>query len=237
MDIEPRRYIGHYWERTDRIIHVIGKDVLKFHAFYWPGLLSSAGLRLPTELNGHGFLTVDGQKISKSLGNAVDPIPVIDRYVADALRYNLLAKVPARSDCDFSHTRLNEVYEKDRANTLGNLVSRLAALAVKANLSGIEWTEGSGRGVDIEDRRFNQALDRLWRQIQDINRDIESKRPWEYLQAGRADDLASKLKRRITDLLGISHRFWPFLPNTADEIRPRFTQGEIERGNPLFPRA
>ena len=91
----------------------------------WPALLASAGLPLPTSVVVHGFLSVDGEKISKSRGNAVSPFPVIDKYGADVLRYYLLRAIPAGADGDYSESRLEEVYQADLANGLGNLVRRL----------------------------------------------------------------------------------------------------------------
>ena len=226
-----------YWQNADRIIHVIGKDVLKFHALYWPAMLSSVGLRLPTDLHVHGFLTVNGQKISKSLGNAVDPFPIIERYGADALRYYLLRYVPSGEDSDFSHERFAEIYESDLANGLGNLVSRLEALAVRAGLGPVRLEELRQDAPEgLEDRRFHLTIDRLWNSVRKINRDIEFQRPWEYLQAGRLDLLGGIVTGWIQELLGFSERISPFLPETSAEIRSRFTGGDISHGAALFPR-
>lgn len=225
-----------YWSDADRIIHVIGKDVLKFHALYWPGMLAAAGLRPPTDLHVHGFLTVDGQKISKSSGNAIDPIAIIDRFGADALRYYLLRYVPTGADSDFAHAHFSEVYESDLANTLGNLVSRLEALAVKADIRRIDLQVDAQRSEGLEERRFHATIERLWNAIRSINRDIESNRPWEYLQEGRIEALRSDLTDWVGRLTVFAHQIAPFLPGTSREILKRFTSDQISRNEPLFPR-
>ena len=126
-----------WWNDDTKKIHVIGKNVWKFHAVYWPALLLSAGLPLPDELVIHGFLTIDGRKIGKSLGNAIAPDDFIQRYGADAVRYFLLRAVPQFGDSDFSADRFAAVYEADLANGLGNLVSRLFTLAARSGLEAV----------------------------------------------------------------------------------------------------
>lgn len=194
--------------------------------------------RAPTsDLHVHGFLTVDGQKISKSLGNAVDPLPVIERYGPDALRYYLLRHVSPTGDSDFSHSQFAEIYENDLANGLGNLVARLEALSVKAGLNRID---GELRDPvpppNFEGRRFNTAIEVQWNTVHEINRDIEVKRPWEYLAADRREELVGLLKRWILQLLQFARTITPILPATSAEIEKRFTSHNILRNNPLFPR-
>ncbi|MCK5413353.1 MAG: methionine--tRNA ligase [Candidatus Pacebacteria bacterium] len=117
-----------YWPAD---IHVIGKDILRFHAAIWPAMLLSAGLPLPKKLLVHGFITSDGQKISKSLGNIIDPFEVAEKYGVDALRYYLLKEIPSGGDGDFSFARFEEVYKSDLQNGLGNLTARTLTLAEK----------------------------------------------------------------------------------------------------------
>lgn len=121
-----------FWNEGTRKVHVIGKNVWKFHAVYWPALLLSAGLPLPDEIVVHGFLTVDGQKISKSLGNAIAASEYVQTYGQDAVRHYLLKAVPPFEDGDFSGQRLAELYTQDLANGIGNLLSRLTALGERA---------------------------------------------------------------------------------------------------------
>lgn len=132
-----------YWGSNSRIIHCLGKNVWKFHAVYWPALLLSAGLPLPNELVIHGFLTVNGQKIGKSLGNAIDPHVPIARYGVDAVRYYLLRYISPWDDGDFSEERLHLAYTQDLANNLGNLLSRLTTLCRRGNYQPVFPRQGS----------------------------------------------------------------------------------------------
>ncbi len=112
-------------------LHLIGKDILRFHAVYWPAMLMSAGLPLPGRVFGHGFLTKDGQKISKTLGNTIDPFELVERYGTDAIRYYLLKEIEFGRDGDFSETRFIDIVNADLANDLGNLLNRTLGMAHK----------------------------------------------------------------------------------------------------------
>ncbi len=118
----------HYWQNAGERWHVIGKDILRFHALYWPGILLSAGLPLPTSLRVHGLITSQGKKIGKSLGNAVDPFRLVARYGVDALRYYLLAHLHTSKDSDFREDLLRTAYGSELAGKLGNLLQRVCAL-------------------------------------------------------------------------------------------------------------
>ncbi|MCK4525214.1 MAG: methionine--tRNA ligase, partial [Candidatus Andersenbacteria bacterium] len=117
-----------YWPAD---IHVIGKDILRFHTAIWPAMLLSIGLPLPKKIFVHGFITSDGKKMSKSVGNVIDPFEVIDKYGVDALRYYLLKEIPSGGDGDFSYKRFEELYQADLANGIGNLTARIITLGVK----------------------------------------------------------------------------------------------------------
>ncbi len=162
-----------YWPAD---IHVIGKDILRFHAAIWPAMLFSAGLSLPKKLFVHGFITSDGQKISKSLGNVIDPIEVAEKYGVNALRYYLLKEIPSGGDGDFSFTRFEEVYKSDLQNGLGNLTSRALTLSEKyfdskvpnVNIEKTGQTETYFK--NNKNRIFNSAkseLKKIWELIED----------------------------------------------------------------------
>ncbi len=127
FDVDEEKY--NKWWPADT--HVIGKGIIKFHAVYWPAFLLSAGLKLPKTLFVHGYFTVEGQKMSKTIGNVIDPFELIKKYGVDVLRYYFLREIPSTADGDFSERRLAEIYNSDLANGLGNLVSRVAKLAEK----------------------------------------------------------------------------------------------------------
>ena len=227
-----------YWRQSEHRIHVVGKDILRFHAVYWPALLASAGLPLPTAVLAHGFLTVEGEKISKSGGNAVDPFPLIERYGADAIRYHLL-RLPTGADADFSRARLGEVYAADLANGLGNLVRRLETLCERAG-----WGSGEGSSPVAPEEvveatlkyQFQAALDDLWRRIANLNQGIERHRPWDLLKQGNLDAVRSLLSRWVGDLRSVAAGLRPLLPTAAERIEGSFSRQSVCRSELLFPR-
>jgi len=231
---------ANYWRQDARKIHILGKDVWKFHAVYWPAFLLSAGLPLPDEIVVHGFLTVNGRKISKSLGNAIDPRAAIATYGVDAVRYYLLRAVSPFEDGDFSYERLHHVYHADLANGLGNLVSRLCRLREKAGLGGL--TESSAPSAPVgyheawSEYCYEDALAALWDGVTRINRDIEYVRPWERLATPGDIVLREKLDEWFAALRVIAYWLQPFLPETGALIIELTGHGRSVHPPPLFPR-
>lgn len=237
-----------FWASDAEKIHVIGKGILRFHAIYWPAMLLSAGLPLPTQEFVHGYITVNEEKISKSLGNIIDPFEVVEKYGTDAGRYYLLKEIHPFKDGDFSYERFEEIYNSDLANGLGNLVQRVATLGEKAKLAGRAVkrekdvsAQAFARDVysHIEGFEFNQALELIWLYISTLDKWIERERPWE--KSGSA------LKKSVgkvvlgvesgASLLKIAHLLKPFLPDTAQKIEAIFTAQKISAPKtPLFPR-
>ncbi len=182
---------GRYWPVN---VHLIGKDILRFHAVYWPTFLMAAGLPLPEKVFAHGWWTVEGQKMSKSLQNVVEPNMLIDKYGVDAVRYFLLREVPFGLDGDFSHTALVQRINSDLANDVGNLLSRSTAMAVKyfdgvlpvpAELSETDQAlktkcEEMVASVDrlMEELAFSKALQAIWEVISAGNKYIDDSAPW-----------------------------------------------------------
>ena len=210
-----------WWNPETRKIHVIGRNVWKFHAVYWPALLLSAGLTLPDELVIHGFLTSDGRKISKSLGNAISPQDYIGRYGCDALRYFLLRGVPPFDDGDFSARRFTAVYQADLANGLGNLVSRLLTLAVKSGLEQVpevKWAVPIEFQLACDRYHFDEALSVLWGRIDALSQEIEQAKPWVALSEGKSVSARPQIVRWIQVLAGIARELHSFLPATSERI-------------------
>ena len=235
-DGEDWRY---YWSAGSRKIHCLGKNVWKFHAVYWPALLLSAGLPLPDRLLVHGFLTVDGQKIGKSLGNAVDPFTLIETYGADAVRYYLLRLAPW-DDGDYTDERLRLAYNADMANNLGNLVSRLTTLAQRG---GLRWHAPAGEPAAPagfheawQEYAFDRALGVLFEKLTVINQEIGLAEPWKALKAGDFIALHAQLTGWLNALFAVVYWLAPFLPDTSRKVRDLLTAEPLTTVPPLFPR-
>ena len=162
-------------------VQVIGKGIIRFHAIYWLAFLLSARLKLPKTLFVHGYFTVNGQKMSKTLGNVIDPVTLIAKYGADALRYYFLAKMSPFADGDFSEEKLRGVYNADLANGLGNLVSRVAKLCEtnKTVLSPESYELSTAVIKNLENFEFDKALSFIWSEITQVDQKINLDKPWE----------------------------------------------------------
>lgn len=222
-------------------VHVIGKGILRFHAIYWPAFLLSAGLKLPRTIFVHEYITIDGQKMSKTLGNVIDPVQLIEKFGTDAVRYYFLAKISPFQDGDYSEKKFIESYNSDLANGLGNLVSRVAKLCESSNFIQSEKASLSHL-IDVEqyseylnDFKFNEALSFVWTKIEEVDKYINNEKPWE---------LAKKNDRRLKDVLShtvdqileIAILLEPFLPETAEKIEKQFKGPKISTQKALFPR-
>ena len=229
-----------WWQPGVEKLHVIGKNVWKFHAIYWPALLLSAGLPLPNKLVVHGFVTVDGQKVGKSLGNAIDPFDYISSFGCDAVRYYLLRSIPTLGDGDFSAERFRQLYNTDLANGLGNLASRIISLCTRARFvpqfPGAAPDAPAGYLDAIAELNFDKALGTLWALVTDLNREIDQVKPWELLDSAAAALLPEHLARWCRSLWRVSYWLQPFLPPTAARLHHRLLQPAAHLGERLFPR-
>lgn len=217
-------------------VMVIGKGIIRFHAIYWPAILKSAGLSLPKQLFVHGYLTVDGQKMSKTVGNVVDPVDVIESYGTDAVRYYLLREIPSYGDGDYSERRFKEIYNADLANGLGNLVARLAKLAEPIQLDAPKKTFTDVAPADfrnaMDEFRFSDALAIVWNKIKTTDQLVSDKQPWKLT----GDALGEVLSFAIAEIVEIATLLQPFLPQTAEKILTQFKDPTIASQSPLFPR-
>ncbi|MCJ7805319.1 methionine--tRNA ligase [Patescibacteria group bacterium] len=221
-----------YWPAD---VHVIGKGITRFHAIYWPAFLLSAKLKLPKALFVHGYLTVNGQKISKTLGNVIDPFGIIEKYGVDALRYYLLAKVSPFADGDFSEEKLKETYNADLANGIGNLVARVAKLCEKDDFRFDESIHRSlNKDVEkhMQEFRFDGALESIWKKVSELDKYINDQKPWE--QTG--ENLKKTLESAVSAIRSIADCLVSFLPQTAEKIEKQFAGPKIKSEAPLFPR-
>ena len=224
-------------------VQVVGKDILRFHAAIWPGMLLALGLPLAQTLYVHGFITVDDKKMSKSLGNVIPPSDIISKYGTDPFRYFFLRHVPSYDDGDFSWDKLEAAYNNELANELGNAVQRTAAMVQKyqAGLIGdIPPSRHDTAKYDkaIEECHFDRALDEVWEQVRGLNQYIDEEKPWEIAKNKDSEHLKEVLAYQASCLIEIADLLEPFLPETATKIRHVFAEGVVRPiVGTLFPKA
>ncbi|MEA3398466.1 MAG: methionine--tRNA ligase [Patescibacteria group bacterium] len=219
-------------------MQVAGKDNLRQQTAMWQAMLMSAGLPNSTQILIFGFITSDGQKMSKSRGNAVNPYELVNKYGTDAVRYYLLADLNPYEDSDYTQEKFKIRYTADLANGLGNLVSRTANLIEKNKFC---YNFSTGRSVEnlkganyhIEKFRFNIALEALWRKLREMDEYLSEKAPWKMEDASKKREILNYVGQNIID---IAYMLQPFMPETAEKILIQFTQKQIKKGEPLFPR-
>jgi methionyl-tRNA synthetase len=220
-------------------LQIIGKDILRFHAVIWPAMLWSAGYPLPKKIFAHGFFTVDGVKISKSLGNVIDPLSISKKYGAEALRYYLFREIPFGADGDFSFDRLGEVYNSDLANGVGNLVARVAKLCETA---GLEVKSSKTQAFDedfkteVENLRFQQGIALIWKKIANLDHLIDQSKPWELIKKDIPTARRTLEEDLVVPLRDIAFHLAPFLPETSQKIGEQFKGPKIKSEPALFPR-
>ena len=229
-----------FWAGDGERLHVIGKGILRFHAVYWPAMLLAAGLPLPTAVFVHGYFTVEGQKMSKSLGNVVDPRDIIARYGADALRWYLLREVHPTADADFGVARLVARYNTDLANDLGNLLNRVNAMLHRYRNGVVQETSATvppaadlatlaaelparvAAAMDAFDPRA--ALDAAWELVVRGNRTVDEAAPWALHRAEAAGDAGARasldgvLYALLETVRLVAVHLEPFLPGPAARV-------------------
>jgi methionyl-tRNA synthetase len=224
-------------------VQVIGKDILRFHAAIWPGMLLALGLPLPKMLYVHGFINAaGGTKMSKTLGNVIEPNEIIKEYGADVLRYYLLRHIPSYEDGDFSQELLANAYNNELANELGNSVQRTAAMITQYQNGLIGEIPPAEHDVAqywqaLEQCHFDRALDEVWEQVRGLNQYIDEAKPWEINKTGDADHLREVLAYQVSCLLQVADMLAPFMPETSQKIRHVFEDGVVRPiDGTLFPR-
>ena len=220
-------------------IQLLAKDILKFHAIYWPAFLLAVDLELPKRIFIHGFFTSEGKKMSKTLGNVVNPIEVAEKYGVDTLRYFILREISFGQDGDFSIKRLEERYNADLANGLGNLVARLAKLCQLSEQSFNSHCLKPDKiltgefGKLIDDYQIISALNFIWEKIRLIDQNLNRTRPWQIKDKRK---MAASLTGLVDQLLLVAVLLSPFLPQSAKIITQTFSQKKINPPEALFIR-
>lgn len=230
----------HFWPAETQ---VIGKDIIRFHAAIWPAMLMSLDIPLPKQLYVHGFITLDGRKMSKSEGNVVAPKDIIAKYGTDAFRYYFLRHIPSYNDGDFTWDAFDDAYNNELANELGNAVQRTAAMIMKYQngiIGEVPPAEHDNAPIAaaIEECRFDRALDAIWDQVRGLNQYIDEEKPWEIAKdKDDSDHLREVLAYQASCLLEIAELLEPFLPETAAKIKAVFSEGVIRPiVGTLFPK-
>lgn len=233
-----------YWPAD---VQVIGKDILRFHAGIWPAMLLGIGLPLPKQLLVHGFINVGGAKISKTVGNGIDPTEIIDTYGLDAFRYFFSRHIPTLDDGDFTWEKFENAYNNELGNDLGNLMSRVASMITRYQ-SGVignsDQTEHDMTAYHTAMGRleFNKAMDEVWNMVRSLNQYIDTVKPWEIAKKVGKDPeaeghLGEVLAHCAGALVQIGDLLLPFLPGTAAAIHTTFESGVVKPlESVLFPK-
>lgn len=225
-----------YWVNNDSKLHVIGKGISRFHAIYWPAFLLSAGVSLPNTIFVHGYMTADGQKMSKSIGNVIDPFHLIEEYGTDALRYYLLRHVHPFEDSDFTEEKFKEVYNANLANGLGNLAARIMKMSESYLDNPVDVSEPKpipNVNKYTESCEFNRALDDIWFHIKETDELIQEQEPFKLV---KTDKVAAQkqITHYVNDLNRISAQLKPYMPETAEKIQKVIKENKMPET--LFPR-
>jgi methionyl-tRNA synthetase len=228
-------------------VHVIGKEINRFHSLLWPAMLMSAGLELPKQIAVHGWMTVDGQKMSKSIGNVIDPIELVNKYPLESVRYFLTREIPFDNDGDFSDEKFRERYNADLANGLGNFSSRVLNMVERycgnivprvkeADYSFVNLLKDEIWPNYIEcmnNFKFNHALENVWKFITHCDQTISDKKPWEMAKEDKQKELENLLYHLCESLRHIAVLIWPVMPQTSEKILSNLgleSAKELKRG-------
>ncbi len=250
-------YCSKWWDKNVKVVHLVGKDILRHHAIYWPIMLEALGIRQPDTIFAHGWWMINEDKISKSRGNAVNPLELVDKFGIDVYRYFLLRDVPFGLDGNFSEEAIIKRFNGDLANDLGNLVYRTLTMIEKYYSGVIPELDIYQVKFDVSGERLKQklkdlhqavyaeigmnndfslALEKIWEVVGISNKYVEETKPWNLLKDNKTDELKGFIRLLVDAIRKISDEVSPFMPKTAESISQHLGQKEIKKGSPLFPR-
>ena len=248
------KYTSKWWPAD---LHLIGKDILRQHAIYWPIILQALDIELPKTIFAHGWWLIGEDKMSKSRGNVVSPIDMTDKFGTDVYRYFLLRDVPFGLDGNFSEKGVIKRFNSDLANDLGNLVYRTLtmiekyfegkipqeklvlknrhadAIGVKIESLDLKITSNMGASGDYN---FSLALQSIWELINMANKYVEETKPWNLAKENKIDELKEFILVLVDVIKKVERAIFPFMPDTAESIKEQLGKDRIKKGKPLFPR-
>jgi methionyl-tRNA synthetase len=224
-----------YWVEGETM-HLIGKGINRFHTIYWPAMLLSAGVPLPKRVMIHGYIVSGGQKMSKSLGNVIDPLEMIEEYGADAVRLALLRHIPTFEDGDFTPDKMKEIYNADLVNGIGNLTSRIMKMAVTYGVAlgdkiGSEWVPLKEK---MNNLNLSLAINEIWIRIAFADGFIQREEPFKKIKIN-PEEAKENVLFLLSELMAIAKDLEVFLPSTAQKIISLVKENKMPEA-PLFPR-
>jgi len=250
-------YHSKWWQPDVKVVHLVGKDILRHHAVYWPIMLEALGIRQPDTIFAHGWWMIDQNKISKSRGNVVNPLDLVTKYGVDTYRYFLLRDVPFGLDGNFSEEAIVKRFNADLANDLGNLLYRTLTMIEK-------YYQGSIPGVNLDKIKFDESgerikkaistltqvvytplainfdcslsLGKIWELINMANKYVEETKPWNLAKENKDEELKTFIRLLVEVIRKVSDELSAFMPHTSVLINEQIGSDSIKKGAPLFPR-